>query len=336
MDPANVPMPVHPLLPIVQKWGACCSDSERYAVAAFAERDDDRIAELEASLNLWTDELTKAYFEWYESTSLTDSYELSKFYFFTMMLDQLEIRFPSTGKPTPISELIADLKTMDGIANVAKRMWAARYLGERGEEAREAIPALETATKDDSVQVRAWAQAALALITGDVESRRDIIRTILANLDEESNDRIWVESALEELDKPQVDRDILRLTGAAITNDLETIRKLLPKVGANGVDPHGSTAIDLAVGNNQLEAARLLLQAGADPNRSNRFDGTSLLHIAARKRTGAPMVELLLSFGADPTRKNRKGRRPLHVAREYRRRHTIAILEAAQKGARRA
>ncbi|OGW35658.1 MAG: hypothetical protein A2X58_14065 [Nitrospirae bacterium GWC2_56_14] len=82
-----------------------------------------------------------------------------------------------------------------------------------------------------------------------------------------------------------------------------------------GADPNRKTAYPVlinAVSGNRLEAARLLIRNGADVNGRDALDNTSLM-IAAK--TGNPdMVRLLIESGADATANNRQNRDSFWIA----------------------
>ena len=329
MNPANVPPELRPLIPLAQRWGAVCSNSERYEVADFADEDDARLTELTQFASRWTPLVNTAFDDWSDRTSLTESPEFCKFYFLLMMLDEMEIRISGEPRPDPVSRSQADLVRMTGIGAEAGRMHAARSLCECEADAREAVPDLERATADPSDNVRAWAHAALAVITGNVAPHRAAIEAIRKKPKLETGLTDFTDSALDELSKTSAARVTGRLCGAAITNDVATIRMLLSR-GADprAADHHGQTSLGYAVGNGHPGAARLLLAAGADPNQRDR-SGVPLLHSAARRRDPA-LVELLLQYGADPHAKDPNGRTALNVA-EVRRRtaRAAALLRAA-------
>lgn len=86
------------------------------------------------------------------------------------------------------------------------------------------------------------------------------------------------------------------LTIAARNGDLEAVRVLLTS-GADP-DPKGvATPLYFAAQGGHLEITEILIEHGADPNSLSKF-GTSL-HIAAR-RNEIDIAELLLSSGANP------------------------------------
>lgn len=328
LDAFRVPRELHGLMPIVQAWGAVAGEEERYRLADAAEADETLLAELERVPKLWTAKAAEAFEEWSDRETLTDSYEMAKFYFTFLLLDELSITLPSH-QSDPIAALVSDLRKTKGVAAGPRRMFAARHLAERGPEARAALDALRSALDDPLPEVRAWVCVALAFIQGDVEPYRSAIRQLLAEQDHPEIARMYIESALEELDRPPDERAIRRLLGAAITNDLETIAKLVRMVDVNRPDSQDNrTALDLAIGNDHPEAVALLLQGGADPNQRDRFGDQTALHQAAHRRRGGPIIELLLKHGADPGLKDKKGRTPLDVAREEARKANIRLLEA--------
>lgn len=322
-----VPDALHGLLPVVERWSAVASDEERYTVADFAEVHQERIEELERWVIAWTPEMHRAYANWEGKTPLTECFELCKFYFLLLMLDELEIRFPTLEvRPDPVAKLIAELKVFDGIAAVATRRFAARFLCDMEDDGKPAIAALQTATGDPNDGVRLWAHAALAVITRDPEPHRKAMRAIAAKSNLSESD---MDPAFEAIDQTSEQRVIRRLMGATITNDLPEIRRLVGWANVDLPDHHGQRAAFYAVGNGHPEALQLLLEVGADANQRNA-DGETLLHGAARRRTGHLMIPLLLKYGADPTLKNGEGRTALEVAKECKRRRNIALLKDAR------
>ncbi|CAM9671654.1 unnamed protein product, partial [Phaeothamnion confervicola] len=84
-------------------------------------------------------------------------------------------------------------------------------------------------------------------------------------------------------------------------------------------DGEGLTPLHAALLARQLESVRVLLDAGAKPNR--RVESSSALHIAValgafprHKDFAGAAVHLLLQQGADPTAKDDRTHTPLHVA----------------------
>lgn len=62
-----------------------------------------------------------------------------------------------------------------------------------------------------------------------------------------------------------------------------------------------------------LDGLLLVLQTGADPNRTSVW-GLTALHQAIRRDNGLQAIECLLDYGADPTLPNRDGKTPIMLA----------------------
>jgi ankyrin repeat protein len=104
---------------------------------------------------------------------------------------------------------------------------------------------------------------------------------------------------------------------AAFPDDHECLRLLLPHVP----DIAASTALSAPISTNDVTGARLLLDAGVDPNTPLPVelfggDGTALVGaVAAAVETAGPdMVTLLLDHGADPNTPGRDGHSPYRAA----------------------
>lgn len=89
-----------------------------------------------------------------------------------------------------------------------------------------------------------------------------------------------------------------QLADAAQRQDLAGVRALLAKkVNVNTPQPDGTTALHWAVHYNDVEAARLLLRAGAYPSVKNRFGASPMSEAAIAG--SADLVGALLEAGAD-------------------------------------
>ncbi|MCU1260373.1 MAG: Ankyrin, partial [Bryobacterales bacterium] len=97
----------------------------------------------------------------------------------------------------------------------------------------------------------------------------------------------------------------------AIRNqDLSTLRRLIKTSEVNSKDEKGAVPLMYAAAYGSLDAMKLLLDAGADPNARNAFDETALMWCA-----GDPeKVRLLLAHGADVKARSKQGRTPLYLA----------------------
>lgn len=102
------------------------------------------------------------------------------------------------------------------------------------------------------------------------------------------------------------------LVEAVKLGDVETARRLLKAgVNPNGRDYWQDSALLRAVEADHFELVTLLLEQGAEINVNGR--GFTPLGLAV-KNNNLPMVRLLLRAGADPDRKNDDGNTPLHSA----------------------
>jgi ankyrin repeat protein len=121
------------------------------------------------------------------------------------------------------------------------------------------------------------------------------------------------------------------LREAALLGETETIRALLDGGAAvDDADSKGRTALGLAVQAGHGEAARLLLDRGADVNgkTSNLVGGTPLM--MAAMRGDGDMVRLLIERGADVTARNRVGMSAVKIASRHP--EIVAILEQTADG----
>lgn len=106
-----------------------------------------------------------------------------------------------------------------------------------------------------------------------------------------------------------LDRDLLQ---AAARGDAVALKAALAQgAQANAVDELGRTALLLVAGTGDLESARLLLRAGAEPDGR---DGPLTPLGAAALRGHAPMVRLLLARGARVDAAAPQGLTPLQHA----------------------
>ncbi|MEM6326226.1 MAG: ankyrin repeat domain-containing protein [Bacteroidota bacterium] len=112
---------------------------------------------------------------------------------------------------------------------------------------------------------------------------------------------------------------------------LETVRLLL-RLGASVIatDDSGDTPLHWTARWDGTDAARILLEAGADPNAVAERFGYTPLHTAFLFSTEAALVPLLLEAGADPRAVTADGRTVLDTAEE------MADSEYADQAAARA
>ena len=105
----------------------------------------------------------------------------------------------------------------------------------------------------------------------------------------------------------------LSVLDAVRASDVAALSTALHQNGdPNGAAPDGTTPLHYAVHLNNLEAADLLLKAGARATTPNRYGVTPLL--IAATNANAAMIEHVLTAGADPNGASPEGETPLMIA----------------------
>jgi ankyrin repeat protein len=89
-------------------------------------------------------------------------------------------------------------------------------------------------------------------------------------------------------------------------NPQEIARLLKEGADPNAQDDAGFSALHFAAQESLPDAARLFLDAGANPTRQDSFGNTPLAR-AAHTEQGIQVVKLLLAAGADPFISNKHG-----------------------------
>ena len=134
------------------------------------------------------------------------------------------------------------------------------------------------------------------------------------------------------------DRPRLDVFEAAALGQTDRLRELLDDEPAlaNAFGDDGFQPLPLACFFGHVDAARLLLQRGADPNTLSRNEHirTNALHAAAAsenksRETSYELCELLLAHGADPAALDDDGRSALDHANDGGDAATIAAIRAA-------
>lgn len=125
-------------------------------------------------------------------------------------------------------------------------------------------------------------------------------------------------------------------TYAAVRADIEA-EKILLRKGAdpNGQDTDGCTPLmaEMIYGRAYVTdtAVKFLIDSGADPNRSNKNGSTPLLAAVSHGLDSA--VKVLLRAGADPRHPDGKGITPMMAAITYGKKADEALAKASQSGA---
>lgn len=122
-------------------------------------------------------------------------------------------------------------------------------------------------------------------------------------------------------------------SGTLLTFHPQIIEYLL----SHGADPNlqtnenGASVLAGLAYVNQLECVRLLLVAGADPNRGCDASGETPLHhaLSTGDISRSPLVKLLLDYGADPNRRTKPGIRSYNFWRDVRTRGETPLHRAA-------
>lgn len=99
----------------------------------------------------------------------------------------------------------------------------------------------------------------------------------------------------------KVPADVPGIVETARNQDWVTLQTMLDGAGVENVNataPDGATALAYAAYRDNVEAARALLEAGADPNAGNDYGVTPIM--LAMENRSAAMVKTLLEAGSDP------------------------------------
>ena len=113
---------------------------------------------------------------------------------------------------------------------------------------------------------------------------------------------------------------------ACAEGHVEAARLVLTKgADVNRANKDGLTPLYIACANDHVDAVRLLLEKSAEVDRANKLGGTPLFIACENGRVDA--VRLLLDNGADAIRATKKGKTALDIAKLWRQRAVVALLE---------
>ncbi len=93
---------------------------------------------------------------------------------------------------------------------------------------------------------------------------------------------------------------------------LDYLLSLEPNLESVSKNETGVTPLQSALAAGEIELARKIIEAGADPNATANADHRALFY--ATQRNDAEMARMLLDHGADPNFPNASGRTPLDIA----------------------
>ena len=91
--------------------------------------------------------------------------------------------------------------------------------------------------------------------------------------------------------------------------------------------PQGITPLMFSSAENHLEITKILLDAGADPNQSDKGGGTALIYAVWKGHLH--IVKLLIEHGANVHAETTDGRTPLSVAKNGGKSTMVELLETA-------
>lgn len=94
-------------------------------------------------------------------------------------------------------------------------------------------------------------------------------------------------------------------------------------IAVNWKNKDGISALHLAIKLKNFRIAKILLDAGVDPNLTDKYGETPIFN--AVKEDEPDLIELLLSYGADVNHKNREGQTPVIVASQNRNRQQALL-----------
>lgn len=143
----------------------------------------------------------EGFLDQYEMTQYPES---AKLYFLFGILDEMGLKFERPDWNT-VERHIESLGRFGSFRLASKRMWAARFLVDFGQEARKAIPRLRQALDDEDLRVQVWAHYALAVIEGGRAEHERAIKAIFAKHDQRDELDVYdeigseAEAALEKL-----------------------------------------------------------------------------------------------------------------------------------------
>lgn len=130
--------------------------------------------------------------------------------------------------------------------------------------------------------------------------------------------------ALDEWSRDRDEDGLTPLLRAARNNDTDTLKTLVHKANLNSRYYDGETALHLAVEKGNVNAAKLLLSAGAAVDARNNYLATPLMKAAYMG--DLPMAEELLKAGANLRLFNMERKTPLHFAVEGQKNTMVGLL----------
>jgi hypothetical protein len=194
---AELPSELQYLAEPAMKYGA---NQYGYQVDQFiqfaTEEDLERLAAIgeRIRLNQHTDKID----DFLDKYPITEYQEAANLYFLLGLIDAAGIDLEDETWNS-VEKHISSLCHFGSLRLASKRMWAARFLADFGEQARSAIPYLRTSLKDEDLRVRVWAHYALAVIEGQREEHERAVRQIFSEHNQKDQLGCYDEVGMEAL-----------------------------------------------------------------------------------------------------------------------------------------
>jgi ankyrin repeat protein len=120
---------------------------------------------------------------------------------------------------------------------------------------------------------------------------------------------------------------------AAASNNVGRLRELVatPEVNIESRDRMGYTALHVAVQGWNLEAAEVLLGAGANVEAETTQGASALMLAVNNSRGRCELLDLLRRYGADPRHPDRAGHTPASIGHSYGNPALDRVLDTASR-----
>src|SRR5262249_7140445 len=113
----------------------------------------------------------------FDNYPITDYPESAKLYWLFGLMTEAGLSLEPENSST-VERYIRELGKFGSYRLASEGRFSALFLGDSGEEARPAIPALRRALEDEDFRVRIWAHYALAAIEGNLANHEQAVRAI--------------------------------------------------------------------------------------------------------------------------------------------------------------
>ena len=214
-----------------------------------------------------------------------------------------------------------------------RRLLLAAGAGTLSAQAQTAMPPLVAAAEQgDGAALRRQLDAGTPVDTRDARGRTALLAATQA--DQVAAAQLLIERGADVNAKDSIQDSPFLYAGAE--GRLEILRLLLPKADFSRVNRYGGSALIPAAHHGHVETVRELLKSAVPVDHVNRLGWTALLEAIILGDGGAAhteIVRLLLAAGADPNKPDGQGVRPLAHAEQ---RGFVRIAQALrERGARR-